>query len=170
MPLLYVNHESHSVALDWLNKHRPLRKRFLHRGTFLLTRPFFAEDDTLYLGLDPAAPDYEDHLRSYPNFQHLAVSESLFLADPTRLCYLVDRFFFQCRSFSIIIASGPTPYSSDLPKTEKMVERWEIDSPRETILKWENRRGEVPRLCNTVARQWLCRNLTIVEAVRAVKR
>ncbi|PYI36272.1 hypothetical protein BP00DRAFT_491813 [Aspergillus indologenus CBS 114.80] len=189
MPLLYVNHESHSVALDWLNKHRPLRKRYNHKGTVLLTRPFFAEDDTLYLGLDPAAPDYEDHLRSRPDFKQLAVSEDFFLADPSRLCHLV-RCLTRCRSFSIVIGNGPAPYSSNLPKKEKMVERWEIDGLRETMLEWEasyggtlpwNPNGIIsaalytlviltyPHLSRVVAESSSPRTFTI-DAVRAVKR
>ncbi|OJK01908.1 hypothetical protein ASPACDRAFT_40724 [Aspergillus aculeatus ATCC 16872] len=189
MPLLYVNHESHSVALDWLNKHRPLRKRFNHKGTFLLTRPFFAEDDTLYLGLDHAAPDYKDSLLPRPEFKQLAVSEEFFLADPSGLCYLV-RCLYRCRSYSIVVGNGPAPYSSDLPKKEKMVERWEIDGPRETILKWEASQGEAllwnpngivsaalhtlliltyPHLSRVVAESWYPRTFTI-DAVRAVRR
>ncbi|RAK75950.1 2EXR domain-containing protein [Aspergillus fijiensis CBS 313.89] len=192
MPLLYVSHESRSVALDWLNKHRPLRKRFRHKGTYFLTRPFIPVIDTLYLAnawFDPASPDRYPWLEHQPGIMNVAVSESVIMADQALLCHFV-KYFSGIRSISIVVGDGPAPYTSDLPRKDKMTERWEIDGPRETILKWEDRRGEVmawnpngmisatlhtlviltyPHLSRVVAKSWYPRTITI-DAVRAVRR
>ncbi|RAL08456.1 uncharacterized protein BO97DRAFT_428281 [Aspergillus homomorphus CBS 101889] len=151
LPQLYVNWEAHSIARKWVDKHRPLRKRYFHKGSYLFIRPFRPQKDVLYLIYQ--SPHHE--LMLLPQFfqklrrlsvSRAAISETMFLEDQNKEGFLCLCKIRTLEVLYIVTGENPSPYRSKVSNRQRLTERWETHGPSQWIFRWEAGKLLVPPL------------------------
>jgi hypothetical protein len=140
VPLFFVNHEAHSLALEWIRR-QGLKLCFnQEKQSLVFLRPFHPESDTLYVSeekwtefhCDPVdrlfGVDLEDISvgSPAPAFTRLAVPDELLLNDPDAFSELFENYYGFDEIF-IILRGQSNGYWYDIKDIQPQG-WWELDT------------------------------------------
>ncbi|KAM3509918.1 hypothetical protein MY11210_006108 [Beauveria gryllotalpidicola] len=146
MPLVSVNREARSIALDWLDKHGFDTKN-LHHHHHIMTRPFDCDSDALYISAEkwrefldePSNRMRERDLSNrnveiHPNVTRFAVSESFFTrADLLKSLPDIETWM-DLRVVFVVVGAQP-----DIRLTTV---RWELEGVDGGVFVWDRERQD----------------------------
>lgn len=149
LPLFFVNHEAHAIALRWIHE-QGLKIRFYtdDQESFLVMRPFNPLTDTLYvpshkwdeINFEPfnrmEEPDiFGRSLRcDNPDFTRLALPEALFQKYPDSL-HGMFHWYSNVGKLYVIFNAPPDLLPEDGSELQR---RWELEGTEQVAFFWNN--------------------------------
>ncbi|OAA75732.1 hypothetical protein LEL_07720 [Akanthomyces lecanii RCEF 1005] len=147
VPLIFVNHEAHSLAVSWLDEHG-IKIKILRPKQYIFTRPFDYDSDVLYIADDKwkdfcSEPGDRQHAADLLNRNHTipntvsryAVSEKLFLQRELIEWLPEMETWLDIRAIFVVVGAQPDSESGPW--------RWKLEGADAGNFVWDTEKQEL---------------------------